>query len=250
MGLAINDSIVVLTDLKHSTALGTSAADSVIHSTRHVVATSTSTVAGVLPLVLAGGEFWPPMMIVIAGGVVGATFLALALTPSLYLLTSRNSAMDIDDWKKKHRVAPNEWVVLTGSTSGIGYEFLNRLCQAGCNVIAVSDEAEKLAEDKAYMESHYGVMIKCYCVDLSCFNAVIRLGQDLAGENVIGLINNAGFGVKGDFLSHPIARYGDLIAVNATAPVVLQHAILPQLQEKKRGSVSYTHLTLPTICSV
>lgn len=82
MGLAINDSIVVMTDCRTDASFGTSLAQSVKGSTRHVLTTSVTTVAGVLPLYLAGGDFWPPMMIVIAGGVVGATLLALGFTPS------------------------------------------------------------------------------------------------------------------------------------------------------------------------
>lgn len=84
MGLAINDSIVVLADAKESMLQGESLAASVSHSSRHVLATSCTTVAGVLPLILAGGDFWPPMMIVIAGGVAGATVLALGFTPASY----------------------------------------------------------------------------------------------------------------------------------------------------------------------
>ena len=41
---------------------------------------------GFLPLVLAGGKFWPPLAIVISAGVAGATLMALYFTPSLYLL--------------------------------------------------------------------------------------------------------------------------------------------------------------------
>lgn len=89
MGLAINDSIVVLIDAKESKLRGESLAVSVSHSTRHILTTSLTTVAGVLPLILAGGDFWPPMMIVIAGGVVGATLLALAFTPAAFLIIRR-----------------------------------------------------------------------------------------------------------------------------------------------------------------
>lgn len=86
MGLAINDSIVVLSDAKASMADGLRLHESVANSTTHVVTTSVTTAAGVTPLVMAGGEFWPPMMVVIGGGIIGATFLALGFTPALYSL--------------------------------------------------------------------------------------------------------------------------------------------------------------------
>lgn len=89
MGMAINDSIVVLVDCKYGNTEGVRLAQSVSQSMRHVFTTSLTTVAGVLPLILAGGDFWPPMMIVIAGGVIGATLLALGFTPAVYRLLSK-----------------------------------------------------------------------------------------------------------------------------------------------------------------
>ena len=42
--------------------------------------------AGFAPLVLGGGGFWPPLAVAIAGGVGGATILALYFVPSAYVL--------------------------------------------------------------------------------------------------------------------------------------------------------------------
>lgn len=89
-GVAINDAIVVLAELRANPRASQGdrvvVRDVVLRSTRHVVATSLTTVAGFIPLVLAGGGFWPPLAITIAGGVGGATLLALYFIPSAYLL--------------------------------------------------------------------------------------------------------------------------------------------------------------------
>ena len=89
-GVAINDAIVVLAELRANPEARKGnrivVRDVVLRSTRHVVATSLTTVAGFLPLVIAGGGFWPPMAITIAGGVGGATLLALYFIPSAYIL--------------------------------------------------------------------------------------------------------------------------------------------------------------------
>jgi multidrug efflux pump subunit AcrB len=59
----------------------------VIGATRHIVATTLTTVGGFLPLILfSGGDFWPPLAVVIAGGVGLAMPLGLVLTPALYRL--------------------------------------------------------------------------------------------------------------------------------------------------------------------
>jgi multidrug efflux pump subunit AcrB len=90
IGVAINDSIVVLAALREDPQAreGDPAAvrDVVVRSTRHVLSTTLTTVAGFMPLLLGGGGFWPPLATSIAGGVSGATILALYFVPSGYVL--------------------------------------------------------------------------------------------------------------------------------------------------------------------
>jgi multidrug efflux pump len=89
-GVAINDAIVVLAALREDPEARRgdpiAVRNVVTHSTRHVVATSLTTMAGFAPLVIAGGGFWPPLAIAISGGVGGATILALYFIPSAYIL--------------------------------------------------------------------------------------------------------------------------------------------------------------------
>ena len=92
VGIAINDSIVVLAALreaeKESDAVQTPKlmATTVSRCTRHVLATTVTTIVGFMPLVLYGGEFWAPLAICICGGVAGATLLALIFAPSAHRL--------------------------------------------------------------------------------------------------------------------------------------------------------------------
>ncbi|NEO97129.1 MAG: efflux RND transporter permease subunit [Symploca sp. SIO2E9] len=90
IGVAINDSIVVLSALLEDPEArrgNRKAVRSVVmHSTRHVLTTTLTTMIGFVPLLLDGGGFWPPLAVAIAGGVGGATLLALYLIPSAYLL--------------------------------------------------------------------------------------------------------------------------------------------------------------------
>lgn len=90
IGVAINDSIVILAAIRNDTSArrGNHSAlvKVVVRSTRHVLTTTITSVAGFLPLLLDGGEFWPPLAICIIGGVGGATLLALCFVPCAYLL--------------------------------------------------------------------------------------------------------------------------------------------------------------------
>ncbi|MEM8679939.1 MAG: efflux RND transporter permease subunit [Planctomycetota bacterium] len=90
MGVAINDAIVVLAgiqaDARAKEGDRRAIQGVVLQTTRHIIATSLTTMAGFAPLVISGGEFWPPMAVAISGGVAGATILALFFVPSLYVI--------------------------------------------------------------------------------------------------------------------------------------------------------------------
>ena len=91
VGIAINGSIVVLAAIRANpqASSGDIAAiiDETMQSTRHIVSTTLTTVAGFIPLLLfTGGEFWPPLAVVIAGGVAFSITLSLLFTPALYAL--------------------------------------------------------------------------------------------------------------------------------------------------------------------
>ncbi len=90
VGVAINDAIVVLAAIRDDAAARQGDVPAlrnvVLAATRHVVSTTVTTIAGFTPLLIGGGQFWPPLAVVIAGGVGGATLLALYFVPSAYRL--------------------------------------------------------------------------------------------------------------------------------------------------------------------
>ena len=90
IGIAINDSIVVLTAFNEDPEASTGAPRAVqrvlLKATRHVVTTTITTIVGFVPLLLEGNPFWQPLAIAIAGGISGATILALYFVPAAYIL--------------------------------------------------------------------------------------------------------------------------------------------------------------------
>lgn len=93
MGLAVNAAIVILTELRSSplAMAGNKAAivDTVSECSRHIVSTTLTTVAGLVPLIVAEGQFWPPFAIVLAGGTVLTTILSFIFVPSVFLVLRR-----------------------------------------------------------------------------------------------------------------------------------------------------------------
>ncbi|MEL7284735.1 MAG: hypothetical protein AAGJ68_09495, partial [Pseudomonadota bacterium] len=56
----------------------------VVAATRHIVATTLTTMGGFVPIILQADVFWMPLATAIAGGVAGSAILALYFTPSVY----------------------------------------------------------------------------------------------------------------------------------------------------------------------
>ncbi|MEM1343864.1 MAG: efflux RND transporter permease subunit [Pseudomonadota bacterium] len=90
VGIAVNDAIVVLAALRADPGArrGEVAASTavVLAASRHVLATTLTTIGGLAPLILAGGLFWPPLAVAVAGGMIGATLLALFFVPACHRL--------------------------------------------------------------------------------------------------------------------------------------------------------------------
>ena len=89
IGVAINGTIVVLAAIRANDDARRGRVDAIvtetIGATRHIVSTTLTTIGGFIPLLLfMGGDFWPPLAIVIAGGVGFSVTLSLLFTPAVY----------------------------------------------------------------------------------------------------------------------------------------------------------------------
>ena len=93
MGLAINAAIVILAELEEVPATREGniqvIVDLVTSCGRHIGSTTITTIGGFLPLIIAGGGFWPPFAIAIAGGTLLTTLLSLVWVPTMYHLIMR-----------------------------------------------------------------------------------------------------------------------------------------------------------------
>ena len=90
IGVSINAALIIMTALQENdrAASGDNAAmvDVVMASSRHIVSTTITTFGGFLPLILAGGGFWPPFAMAVAGGVLLSTVVSFYFTPAAFRL--------------------------------------------------------------------------------------------------------------------------------------------------------------------
>ena len=109
LGISINGTIVVLAYLKENPAAwaGDRGAqlDTVVAATRHIVATTLTTMGGFVPILLSGDQFWLPLASGIALGVAGSAILALYFTPSVFAIGAA-TRRKLAHWQGKDQVYP------------------------------------------------------------------------------------------------------------------------------------------------
>jgi multidrug efflux pump subunit AcrB len=93
VGLAINAAIVILSELRGIEAARSGDADAVVHGVmktgRHIFSTTLTTVGGFMPLIIAGGAFWPPFAVAIAGGAFLSMIVSFYFAPAAFIWLTR-----------------------------------------------------------------------------------------------------------------------------------------------------------------
>ena len=96
IGVSVNAAIIIMTGLQENerAAAGDQSAmvDVLMGSSRHILSTTVTTFGGFLPLILAGGGFWPPFAMSIAGGVLLSSVVSFYFTPPLFRLVYRKKS--------------------------------------------------------------------------------------------------------------------------------------------------------------
>lgn len=128
-------------------------------------------------------------------------------------------------------------VVITGASSGLGEVFADRFAARGANLVLVARREGRMTDLAARLETKYSVETTVIAQDLSAPNAARALVDRLEENNlrVDSLINNAGFGLFGDFLSMEPDKITQMIDLNVRFLTDLTRLLLPQLQASGRG---------------
>lgn len=133
----------------------------------------------------------------------------------------------------------NQTALITGGSSGIGYELARQFAAAGYNLVLVAREPEKLEEAKTKIAKDYPVEIITLAYDLSDREAPQKIYNELLKQklSVEVLVNCAGFGDFAPFVMSDWHKQQSMIGVNVTALTHLTHLFLPGMLERKRGGV-------------
>jgi len=129
--------------------------------------------------------------------------------------------------------------LITGGSTGIGLALAKEFAAHGHDLILVARNADPLEAAAGKIEGKYGVSVRTIAMDLGDTDAPQRLFDQVSGESVQVdyLVNNAGFGLGGDFVDTDINRELDMIQVNCSALVHLTKLFLPAMVKRKEGKI-------------
>jgi short-subunit dehydrogenase len=129
-------------------------------------------------------------------------------------------------------------VLITGASSGIGYELAKLFARDHHDLVLVARSADKLAQVATELQPH-GVTVKTIALDLATPLAAKFLFDRLQSEatSVDILINNAGFGAYGEFAQMPEEEILSQIQLNISALTQLTRLFLPPLLQRRAGKI-------------
>lgn len=132
-----------------------------------------------------------------------------------------------------------EIILITGASSGIGYEMAKQLAQEKYDLILVARRLENLELLKASLEERYDITVFAMRADLADPQQAITLYQTIQqkGLRVHMLVNNAGFGEYGLFTDIPLEKQLEMVQVNISSLMVLSHLFLSDMKKEGRGTV-------------
>lgn len=124
--------------------------------------------------------------------------------------------------------------LVTGASAGLGVEFARRLSKRGHRLVLAARRKERLEELARELGNARAVAI-----DLSKSNAAAKLMSDIEanGEFVDLLVNNAGFGLIGQFAEVDAKREREMIDLNVGTLTDLCRAVAPAMIERKSGAI-------------
>jgi short-subunit dehydrogenase len=129
--------------------------------------------------------------------------------------------------------------LITGATSGIGRELANCFAQDHYNLVIVARDQQELADTAAEIQQQYGVQVLTIAKDLFDPQAPFEVYNEIKGQGIQidALVNDAGQGQYGQFITTDINRELDIIQLNIGAYVTFTKLYLQEMVARNEGKI-------------
>jgi uncharacterized protein len=128
--------------------------------------------------------------------------------------------------------------VITGSSSGIGAVYADRLGARGYDLVLVARRIDKLRNLADTLSVKHGVEVRALEADLTTESGLAQVEALLRGDDRIAmLVNNAGNGKLSSTVDMSDKDASSTMALNMIAPTRLARAVLPCLLKRNAGAI-------------
>jgi len=129
----------------------------------------------------------------------------------------------------------DKFAVITGASTGIGFELATLAAKDGYDILVVADEA--LINDAARDFEQFGTQVQAVEADLSTVEGVDKLLAATNGRRVDVLCANAGRGLGHGFLEQKVEDWRHVVETNITGTIYLLQKVLPDMVARNEGKV-------------
>ena len=132
-----------------------------------------------------------------------------------------------------------DYALITGASRGIGKSIAETLASKGNNLLLVSRSEEALKELSHSIIQKYKVKVDYLAIDLATADAAeqIYIWYVSKKYRINILVNNAGYGLWGDFDKRSIQSHNEMLQLNMLTVVQLTHALLPELKSHPKSYI-------------
>ena len=123
--------------------------------------------------------------------------------------------------------------LVTGASSGIGRDIARQLSTMGYDLILVARRLDRLEELKKELKTN----VQTISLDISIPDNCVKLYETVKNDDIDILINNAGFGVFGEFLETDLDKEMNMIDLNIKAVHILTKLFLKDFKNKNKGYI-------------
>jgi uncharacterized protein len=141
--------------------------------------------------------------------------------------------------RSKRNGAHRQTALITGGSGGIGLELAKVLARKGFDLALIARTRDALEAAAGQIEGKNDVKVHVFAADLRRREAPEEIFDFLRVESIPIeiLVNNAGFGLGGEFVETDVIRELEMIQVNIAALTHLTKLFLPAMIKAKSGRV-------------
>jgi short-subunit dehydrogenase len=131
------------------------------------------------------------------------------------------------------------WAIVTGASSGLGVEFARSLAKRKINLVLVARRESPMQELAEELRTAHQIDVVVQAMNLADPTSADVLQDYLSrcGISVEFLVNNAAFGLSGEFLQQEAAQLQQMLQLDVHALVSLTHIFGRMMKERGRGKI-------------